>query len=131
MRKTNFSHLRWLILLILPVFGACATTGEPPTATLSKAELAVDNAAETQAPQYAPLELRKARSHIQQARQAVDQENYEEAQRLAEKALVEAQLAQAKADAQVAQNTLAEMRDSIDTIRREAERSLQQQQPAS
>lgn len=130
MTNSNFFPLRCGIVILLPVLSACATKGTPPTAQLSQAELAVESASQAQAATHAPLELRKAQDHIREARQRSDEEEYEQATRAAEKALVEAQLAQAKAEAQVAMNALEEMRSNINTLQQEGQRAIEQQPPA-
>lgn len=130
-KRTSFP-LRCGIAVLLPTLGACATPGNPPTAQISQAELAVESASEAQASQHAPLELRKAQDYMREARQLSDNEQYEEAERLAEKAIVEAQLAQAKAEAQVAVSALDEVRSNLNTLQQEGARSLEQQkQPAN
>lgn len=131
MTNSTFSPLRSGIVVLIPFLGACASPGTPPTAQISQAELAVESASQSQAGEYAPLELRQAQEHMREARQSVDKEAFEEAERLAEKAIVEAQLAQAKAEAQVALNALDEVRDNINTLQQEGQRSIDNQsQPA-
>jgi hypothetical protein len=102
--------------------GGCSS-GKAPTATLSKAELAVDQANQSEASEYASLELQMAREHLANAKQAMQQENYEQARRLAEKALVNAQLAETKAEAASARQAAEELRKSIESLRREVERA--------
>lgn len=127
MTRLNSFPSRSGIVLLLPILGACATPGNPPTAQISQAELAVESASEAQAAEHAPLELRKAQDYMREARQLSDNEQYEEAERLAEKAIVEAQLAQAKAEAQVAAAALEEVRSNLNTLQQEGVRTLEQQ----
>jgi len=96
---------------------SCA--GQPPKEELSKAELAVNKATESKATQIAPLELRKARDHLDQAKQAMQDKKYPEARRLAESAMVEAELAEAKSEAQSAQENVADLQQSLKTMREE------------
>lgn len=53
----------------------------------------------------------------------MDDEEYDEARRLAEQALVNAQLAEAKAGAEKARQAAAELQKSIQTLRAELERT--------
>jgi hypothetical protein len=99
------------------LLASCA--GQPPKEAVSQAELAVNKATESRAPQLAPLELRMARDHLDKANLEVQGKNYEEARRLAEKAIAEAQLAEAKSEAENTQQTLAELRESLDALREE------------
>jgi hypothetical protein len=95
----------------------------PPTAELSTADLAIRQAGERTASEHAPLDLRLAREKLDKARNAVDDDEYDRAERLAEQALVDAQVAEAKTEAAKADEQLAETRKTIDTLRRESERS--------
>jgi hypothetical protein len=106
-----------IMIAALALLAACA--GEPPKETMSQAELAVTQVASTNAAQLQPLEVRKARDHLDQAKMAQSDKDYKEARRLAEKAIVEAKLAEAKTDAQVTQNMLAELQQSIKAMREE------------
>lgn len=110
----NVSAITAMILLV-----SCA--GQPPKETISQAELAIQETSQTRAPQFAPLELRKARDHLYEAKQAMLRKDYAPARRLAEKAIVEAKLAEAKSEAENTQTTLAELRESLDALREEAE----------
>jgi Domain of unknown function (DUF4398) len=83
-------------------FFLCGCSGaKPPTALLSNAELGVRAADEAKANQLAPVDFKNAQDKLARAKQAMAAERYEEARRLAESAQVDAELAQAKADAEV------------------------------
>lgn len=105
---------------IIAIALLCSCAGEPPKTTVSQAQLSVNEAMQTKAAQLAPLELRKARDHLDDAKQAMQSKKYKEARRLAEKAIAEAELAEAKTDAQDAQMTLAELRETLKALREEA-----------
>jgi hypothetical protein len=64
-----------------------------------------------------------AREKLLAAQKAMDDDDYEEARRLAEQATVDAQLAQAKASSAETQQQAAELRKTIDALREEAVRS--------
>lgn len=111
-------------LLLCGVVGLSGCAGKPPTATLaqlSQAELAVKQADKSKAPEYASLELFTAREQLASAQQAMNRKEYEEARRLAERALVNAQLAEAMADAAQTRQAATELRQSIEALRREAD----------
>jgi hypothetical protein len=101
---------------------ACASV-PPPTDTIRAAEQAIDEATRADAEPHARLELHMAREHLEEARDLVDAERYDPARRLAEKALVEAQLAEAKANSARAQRNAEELREHITTLRREIDRT--------
>jgi hypothetical protein len=85
--------------------------------------LAVKEANKSKARQYSPLELRKAMDKLDEANRAMTKKEYIQARRLAEEALVDAQLAEAKAASEDARRTASDVRQSLETLRREAERS--------
>jgi Domain of unknown function (DUF4398) len=115
---------QWIgVPLVCGVLGMVGCAGKPPLANLSQAELAVQEADTKTASQYAPLELRTAREQLADAKRAMDDEEYDEARRLADQALVNAQLAEARAGAEKARQAAAELQKSIQTLRAEAERS--------
>ena len=107
--------------LALTVLAGCSTIS-PPKDSLAAADLAVQQATKSKAPQYSPLELRKAMDKLDEAKRAMTKEEYVKARRLAEEALVDAQLAEAKADSEDARRTASDVRESLETLRREAER---------
>jgi hypothetical protein len=115
---------RWLGLSI--ACGVLGITGcsaaHPPEAAVAQAELAVRQAAESKAPVYAPTEFRVAQEKSQGAQRALSAEGYDQARRLAEQAVTDAQLAQARANAAEAQKNAEETRKTIDALRSEANR---------
>src|SRR5262245_48674953 len=102
--------------------GGCSAS-RPPTAIVSQAELAVQQADKSKAPQYAPRELGLAREKFDRAKRAMDTEHFEEARRLAEQALVDAQLAETKAEAESTKQVAQELLKAIESLRAEAQRA--------
>ncbi len=102
--------------------GGCSTA-QPPTAIVSQAELAVQQAGQSKAPEYASRELSMARQKFDSAKRAMDAERYEEARRLAEQALVDAQLAEMRAEAESVKQAAQELRKAIESLRAEADRA--------
>jgi hypothetical protein len=92
------------------VLGALAGCGgvPPPEAELSAAQTAVTGAEEADAAKYAPSDLDRARDKLIRAQAAMQEEENEEARRLAEEALVDARVAEAKARAEAAQQLQSE-----------------------
>jgi acyl-CoA reductase-like NAD-dependent aldehyde dehydrogenase len=111
----------------VPLMGATlamsgCSAGKPPVATLSQADMAIQQADKSTASQHAPLELQTARERLAKAMQAMEEKEYDAARRLAGQSLVDAQLAEAKAQAEKARQAAAELRRSIETLRTELER---------
>ncbi|MDX1542256.1 MAG: DUF4398 domain-containing protein [Geminicoccaceae bacterium] len=98
------------------LLAACAST-PPPEGELRAAEVAVGEAVEADAGVHAPALLQQARDKLARAKQAVDDERPVEARRLAEQAAVDAQLAEARARAEVATGHLREVRQGVDGLR--------------
>jgi hypothetical protein len=106
------------------VLAACASV-PPPTETIAAANLALDKAEQADAQRDARLEVYQAREKLEAAQRAVDRKENLEARRLAETALVDAQLAEARADAARAQRNVAEIRRNIEALQSETERTLE------
>lgn len=104
------------------VFAGCSSV-RPPREELATAELAVREAQQSKAPQHASLELRMATEKLSRARQAMRDEDHVLARRLAEQALVDAQLAESKARSTDAKEMARQLREGIETLRKEAERA--------
>lgn len=113
----------WLLLLG-GLVGLSGCAGKPPTAALSQAELAVQQADKSKAPDYASLELHTAKEQLASARQAMQRKDYDEARRMAERAMVNAQLAETMAEAAQTRQAAAELRHSIEALRRETEQQV-------
>jgi small-conductance mechanosensitive channel len=93
---------------------------------MSQAGLAVQQASKSKAPDYASLELYTAREQLAAAQEAMHKKEYTQARRLAERALVNAQLAETRAEAEQARRAAAELRTSIEVLRREAAQPVAQ-----
>ena len=101
---------------------ACSTPTEPAK-DIGKAELAVKNAEqEKSAQEAAGLEMTMAREKLERAKTALRDDDYEKAERLAEEASLDAELARVKAESQSAQTAALELERSIQSLRGEAQR---------
>ena len=112
------------LLLLCGAMGLSSCAGKPPAATVSQvsqADLAVQQASKSKAPEYASLELYTAREQLAGAQEAMRRKDYTQARRWAERALVNAQLAETKAEAEQTRRAAAELRHSIEALRLEAE----------
>jgi hypothetical protein len=83
-------------LLLAALVSGCAI--HPfPAAQLAESQAAIARAEKSGAAEYAPVELRSAREKLELTRRWIAAKDYEPARWLAEQALVDAELAQAKA----------------------------------
>jgi len=112
-------------LLVVPLVFALAACRTPqgPEQAVSEAERAVERATLGEATEHAPLELRLAREKLTEAREKLAEEQYDDARRLAEKAIVDARLAEVKAEAVTARATADDLQRGVETIRQEAEQA--------
>ena len=98
---------------------ACAGGGHPREA-ISAAQTALRAAESDEAQTYATAEWNTARSQLDDARQALEEENNTRARRLAEKAEAEANLAGAQARLATAERLLENQRTTTRQLRNEA-----------
>jgi len=114
--------LTLLIAVVIPVMVGCASK-VAPIENITSAEMAIMAAQESNASVHAPLELRVATDKLKQAKAAIEQEEYDKAQRFADEAMLDAQLAEARSRSEKAKKTAQETRDNIETLRHEIERA--------
>jgi hypothetical protein len=103
--------------------GACASTPPAPTRSLDSARTAVTNAEKAEAGRYASNELAEARDKLASADSAVAGKNMLAAERLADQARVEAELASARTEAAKAAAVNKEMRLGGDALSEEMQRA--------
>lgn len=99
----------------------------PPTDTLSKAEFAIQDANRNGASQYEPQLLNSASNKLKHANMAVDDDENDEARRLAQEAMAEAMLANAKSKAAKQAKEVDEMKKAIEALQEETSRSTEGQ----
>ena len=97
----------------------CASA-PPPTEEMAAAELAVRQVQNSPAQTHAPAELRQARNKFEEAEQAMGSEDYIRARRLAEQAVVDAQLADVKADAAISKASVESIEQTINALESES-----------
>ncbi len=104
----------WIVIGALLING-CSTRLSVPAEIekMANAQLAIVKAQQSNAQELAPQPLRAAQQKLQQAKQAAQTQNYDQAARLAEQALIEAKLAEAKAETEMARLALKKMRDRL------------------
>lgn len=112
----------------LLTIGGCASSPMPPSESLQAAEQAIKTAEEARVADYASLELSQARDKLAAAKAAVQQEDMDRAKRLAEEALVDAQLATAKTGEIKAKKVNVDMQESTKSLKQEMYRNTGAQQ---
>lgn len=99
----------------------CATAN-PPTAEISRAEVAVERAREAGAQTHAPLDLNVAEEKLREARDLAGDERMVEASDLAVEAELDARLAEEKTRAERAEEDTRQLQKSVAELRRQLER---------
>lgn len=122
MKKTGLVHIARPLFLVLSavVFLTGCGTKRPPTEKMASAEVFINSARASDA--QGLIELRRAEDRYEQAQAAMASKDYERAARLADEALIDARLAEAKVQSNQATAALADLRDSIEILRRELNR---------
>ena len=105
------------------LLAACASTPKPPDQALQAAEMAITTAEQARVADYASPELGEARQKLAAARNAAQEKKMVLAERLAEQARLDAELAVAKAGVGKAGAVNTEMEKSTDTIKQEMQRN--------
>lgn len=117
---------RWgrygVFLGMVALLASCASS-KPPTQELARTQAAINQADQVGAQDYAPLEFREARKKLQKAKQLSSDGQHEKAKRLADRAEVDAQLAEAKALSAKAQNAVKQLRESIRLLKEEIQQN--------
>jgi hypothetical protein len=109
-------------LAALVLLSSCASTPVPPTSDLQAAEQAIASAERARVADYASVELSVARDKLTAARGAVQEKNMTQAQRLAQEARADAELASAKAEVAKARVVNEQMQKGTDTLKQEMQR---------
>lgn len=101
---------------------ACASAPERPDRQLARAETGIEFAQESGAREFGPAALKRAETQLERARTAADNEEYEHALHLAQRAELDAELAVAQTNHEKAELALREIRESIRTLQAEIAR---------
>jgi hypothetical protein len=101
----------------------CAGTRVAATEKLAAAQRAIGDATQTEAAIVAPGDLRSAEAKLGQAQTAANDWRWKEAGRLADEAYADAEYARAQALTQRARKSTEDMRQNVQLLRRELERT--------
>ncbi len=117
MLRKNTAVPRWISApLLCGALGVSACATAQPPVTVSHTEVITR---ETRAP-LPPVELQSARTELDSARLAMDDREYERARRLADQAVVDARVAEARASTESMRQTAYDLRSASEVLREEA-----------
>lgn len=97
---------------------ACAHV-EPPDTLVTQAQESIEHAHSLGAEEAAPLALREANQNLDKAKQAIDNQEYEQAHRFLEKSMVNSELAVARTNAQRSQKAAEQIEQNLDALRKQ------------
>jgi hypothetical protein len=103
------------------LLSGCSAT-KPPTQALTRAEFGVRAAREAGADETSSIDLKRAAEKLEKAKKAMSAGRYDEARRLAESARVDAELAEAKAEAETMRRAADQLQHRVDAVQSDAER---------
>ncbi len=107
------------VLLLLVLLGACASGPEAPTTLVSQAQASIRQAESAGADTHAPVALREAKKLLSSAQSHIGNEDYDKAKRQLEKAIAEANFAEARSMAEKSQRAADEVEENLEALERE------------
>ncbi|TPG80636.1 DUF4398 domain-containing protein [Pseudomonas arsenicoxydans] len=128
MKTTSSTHLRGLKLAALAIgssFILAGCAGHPPTEQYAVTQSAVNDAVSAGGTEFAAVEMKSAQDKFKQAEIAMHDKKYDEARMLAEQAEWDARVAERKAQAMKAQQTLKDSQQGVQELRQESQRTVQ------
>lgn len=112
-------------IAVIAMFMTGCANMSPPTEQMAVSKATVIRAASVGGNEYAPLELESATKKMNAAEQAMADEDYVKAKRLAEQAEVDAKLAETKAALAKAEMAVRNAEESNRVLREEIDRSAE------
>ena len=105
------------------VLAGCA--GNPPTEQFAVTESAVNDAVSAGGTEFAAVEMKAAQDKLKQAEIAMHDKKYDQARTLAEQAEWDARVAERKAQAMKAEQTVKDSQKGVQELRQESQRTVQ------
>jgi outer membrane murein-binding lipoprotein Lpp len=110
-------------LVAAAILGTCGIWGcantKPPADMITQTEAEIDKAKDLGAQEHAPVELLDAEDKLAKAKTAVNEEQYAKAEKILEKALVDAEYAAVKSQSAKAKSAASTVDEGIETLRQE------------
>jgi uncharacterized lipoprotein YmbA len=126
--KSSFTPLLGLKMAALAigsslVLAGCA--GNPPSEQFAVSESAVKDAVSAGGTEFAAVEMKAAQDKLKQAEIAMHDKQYDQAKVLAEQAEWDARVAERKAQAMKAEQTVKDSQKGVQELRQESQRTVQ------
>lgn len=125
---SSFAHSRGLQLAALAlgsslILAGCA--GNPPTEQYAVTQSAVNDAVSAGGTEFAAVEMKSAQDKLKQAEIAMHDKKYDQARMLAEQAEWDARVAERKAQAMKAEQSVKDAQKGVQELRQESQRTVQ------
>jgi len=125
---SSFTHSRGLQLAALAlgsslILAGCA--GNPPTEQYAVTQSAVNDAVSAGGTEFAAVEMKSAQDKLKQAEIAMHDKKYDQARTLAEQAEWDARVAERKAQAMKAEQSVKDAQKGVQELRQESQRPVQ------
>jgi len=105
------------------ILAGCA--GNPPTEQYAVTQSAVNDAVSAGGTEFAAVEMKTAQDKLKQAEIAMHDKQYDQARLLAEQAEWDARVAERKAQAAKAEQTVKDSQQGVQELRQESQRTVQ------
>ena len=105
------------------VLAGCA--GNPPTEQYAVTQSAVNDAVSAGGTEFAAVEMKSAQDKLKQAEIAMHDKKYDQARMLAEQAEWDARVAERKAQAMKAEQSVKDAQKGVQELRQESQRTVQ------
>ncbi|WP_150732072.1 DUF4398 domain-containing protein [Pseudomonas fluorescens] len=126
--KSSFTPLHGLKMAALAIGGSlmlAGCAGNPPTEQFAVTESAVNSAVSAGGTEFAAVEMKAAQDKLKQAEIAMHDKKYDQAKVLAEQAEWDARVAERKAQAMKAEQSVKDSQKGVQELRQESQRTVQ------
>jgi hypothetical protein len=126
--KSSSTPLNGLKMAMLAIGGSlmlAGCAGNPPTEQFAVTESAVNDAVSAGGTEFSAVEMKAAQDKLKQAEIAMHDKKYDQARMLAEQAEWDARVAERKAQAMKAEQTVKDSQKGVQELRQESQRTVQ------
>jgi hypothetical protein len=123
--RTGTSSLKLAALALGSGLILAGCAGNPPTEQYAVTQSAVNDAVSAGGTEFAAVEMKSAQDKLKQAEIAMHDKQYDQARTLAEQAEWDARVAERKAQAAKAEQSVKDAQTGVQELRQESQRTVQ------
>jgi hypothetical protein len=124
-KSSSLHGLKLAALAIGTSFVLAGCAGNPPTEQYAVTQSAVNSAVSAGGTEYAAVEMKAAQDKFKQAEIAMHDKQFDQAKTLAEQAEWDARVAERKAQAMKAEQSVKDSQKGVQELRQESQRTVQ------